>query len=96
VVENTFGDLLNRWRRLRFIYANVDRSVKIVVTASCLHNFCIQQNDSSLFEGGEREDTLNQESDIRSDSLSVSGSGDAYSSYSAGRAKRSRLINMLA
>uniref|UniRef100_A0A8D8QZX1 Nuclease HARBI1 n=1 Tax=Cacopsylla melanoneura TaxID=428564 RepID=A0A8D8QZX1_9HEMI len=46
VIENTFGLLKGRWRRLQLMnVGSVDRMKKIVKAACVLHNFCLFQDD---------------------------------------------------
>ena len=45
IVEQSFGDLKNRFRRLQYIDASVQKCVEYVVAACVIHNICIQNGD---------------------------------------------------
>ncbi len=45
VVEHSFGELKNRFRRCQDVDAKIDKDVNIVVSSCVLHNICIQKGD---------------------------------------------------
>lgn len=45
VVEHSFGELKNRFRRCQNVYAKIDKAVNVVVSSCVLHNICIQKGD---------------------------------------------------
>ena len=45
VVENTFADLKNRWRRLKLLDVDIDNMAPLVQCACILHNICILFDD---------------------------------------------------
>uniref|UniRef100_A0A8D8WK66 DDE Tnp4 domain-containing protein n=1 Tax=Cacopsylla melanoneura TaxID=428564 RepID=A0A8D8WK66_9HEMI len=46
VIENAFGLLKGRWKRLHYIDVNTVEKICSRITAACvLHNFCILQDD---------------------------------------------------
>ncbi|XP_067132867.1 putative nuclease HARBI1 [Centruroides vittatus] len=48
VIEQAFGHLFGRFRKLRYLYIRKRAFVPKVITACCvLHNFCIMHNDQS-------------------------------------------------
>lgn len=88
VIENAFGDLLNRWRRLRFIHSKVPRAISIVVTACCLHNFCAWQSDNVI----ENEEEQNLQ-DIEEEYPPTNSSDVLHTND--GQAKRLSYIDMI-
>lgn len=53
IVENCFGDLLNRFRRLRFIKTNeVKYATAIAMSACVIHNMCLINGDTTLLPTG--------------------------------------------
>lgn len=52
-IENSFGLLKGRWRRLKYITVyKVEKASNIVMACYILHNFCLANNDfaESLFD----------------------------------------------
>uniref|UniRef100_A0A8D8TYU7 Nuclease HARBI1 n=1 Tax=Cacopsylla melanoneura TaxID=428564 RepID=A0A8D8TYU7_9HEMI len=46
VIENTFGLLKNRWRRLKMVYVNNPSKAADITAACCvLHNYCLLEDD---------------------------------------------------
>jgi hypothetical protein len=48
VVEQAFGDLLNRFKRCNDVDADMEKVVKIVTSCCVIHNVCIKNGDFSL------------------------------------------------
>ena len=48
VVENSFGDLKNRFRRTQKINATISKAVNIVTTCCVIHNICITNGDLNI------------------------------------------------
>lgn len=45
-IENVFGLIKGRWRRLKYIDVNEPKKVALRINAACvLHNFCFLQDD---------------------------------------------------
>lgn len=52
LIEQTFGLLVTRFRRLKFIYMKRTDLIPIIILAACiLHNICIDNNDEIIEEG---------------------------------------------
>ncbi len=45
VVEHSFGELKNRFRRCQDVDAKIEKAVNIVISSCVLHNICIQKGD---------------------------------------------------
>ncbi|XP_018407209.1 PREDICTED: putative nuclease HARBI1 [Cyphomyrmex costatus] len=57
VIEQGFGRLKVRFRRLKFLNMSLMNEMKIVVVAACvLHNICIRYNDETELSDNEREE----------------------------------------
>ena len=82
VVEQAFGLLKNRWRRLGHIATDVRKCVQITAAFCCLHNFIIS-NEAPI---------------LAADNSLISDSSDSDSYFSeseTGCAKRKELIHLL-
>ena len=45
VIEQAFGLLKGRWRRLKAVPANVEKIPNIIVACCALHNLCLLEED---------------------------------------------------
>jgi len=64
VVECAFGQLSERWRRMKFVHLNsLEDMVKVIIAACTMHNFCKQFNDLP-FPTIETMDDENEESQL--------------------------------
>ena len=45
IIENTFGLLKSRFRRLHFIDAKIENITNIIISCCVLHNICLKFND---------------------------------------------------
>ncbi|KAL1454547.1 hypothetical protein WDU94_010778 [Cyamophila willieti] len=62
-IENTFGLLKNRWRRLQYVNVyDVITTVHIVIACCVLHNFCLLEEDfyDTIYGNEIEEDSMNE------------------------------------
>lgn len=62
-IENTFGLLKNRWRRLQYVNVyDVKTTVHIVIACCVLHNFCMLEEDffDTIYRHEIEEDAMNE------------------------------------
>lgn len=58
IIEQSLGDLQNRFKRCQDIHADIEKGVEIVIASCVINNICIQQGDMT-FEGNPRLNLLN-------------------------------------
>ena len=58
VIECSFGQLVERWRRLKFIYSrDLEFCCKLIVAACSLHNFCKRFGEVDVCVPSQDEDS---------------------------------------
>lgn len=84
VIEQAFGLLISRFRRLKFIYMRRTDLIPIIIAAACiLHNICI-----------DNQDVINIEEEVTfNDNLrSAADNEDQFTGNTSGAEKRNRLM----
>jgi len=85
LIEHAFGDIKNTFRRLHYIYAHVEKAVRIISCCCALHNFLISR--------GERIVTYQLLEDIEHEDINEFA--DDYFSLQSGIAKRNEIMDIL-
>lgn len=85
LIEHAFGDIKNTFRRLHYIYAHVEKAVRIISCCCALHNFLISR--------GERIVTYQLPEDIEHEDINEIA--DDWFSLQSGVAKRNEIIDIL-
>lgn len=83
VIEQTFGLLVSRFRRLKFIYMRRTDLIPLVIMAACImHNICIDNNDEIVVE----------ENVTFNDNITPVNNSQEIIGNSTGAEKRTRLV----
>jgi len=85
VIEQAFGKLKARFRRLKFLNMFLMNEMKIIVVAACvLYNICIRHNDKTELSDEEQEE-INEEIDQNESNIILEAAND----------KRNRIVDTL-
>jgi hypothetical protein len=85
LIEHAFGDIKNTFRRLHYIYAHMEKAVRIISCCRALQNFLISR--------GERIVTYQLLEDIEHEDIDEIA--DDWFSLQLGVAKRNEIIDIL-